>query len=198
MTQRQSTIAVLAASIAVCLVFGTGAKPWVNKAAKQHRGGYPAHLEPAHDRPDSAGVVTFYAIGDWGDGGKKQLAVADLLRADLRGVGLREVRPFVLGTGDNYYPDGLPEGWPEDHVVGLYLDRRFGDVYGDCLYDGRALTFHVVHGNRRAVERQSYAPTDGGANQQCADQSGARGVGNTIDIRAVKTGLLQTLVDEWQ
>jgi hypothetical protein len=131
----------------VCLVFGTGAKPWVNKAAKQHRGGYPAYLEPAHDRPDSAGVVTFYAIGDWGDGGKKQATVAELLRADLRGVGAREVRPFVLGAGDNYYEDGLPEGWPKDHVVELYLDRRFGDVYSDCLYDGRGLTFHSVLGN---------------------------------------------------
>jgi len=147
MTQRQSTTAVLAASIIVCLVFGTGAKPWVNKAAKQHRSGYPAHLEPAHDRPDSAGVVTFYAIGDWGDGGDKQATVGELLRADLRSIGVREVRPFVLGAGDNYYPDGLPEGWPKDHVVGLYLDRRFGDVYGDCLYDGRGLTFHTVLGN---------------------------------------------------
>jgi hypothetical protein len=146
MMQNKPTAAVLAASILVCLVLGTGGA-WVSKPAKQHRSGYPAHLEPAHDRPDSAGVITFYAIGDWGESGDKQMAVSDLLRADLRGVGAREVRPFVLGAGDNYYPDGLPEGWPEDHKLELYLDRRFGEVYGDCLYDGRGLTFHSVHGN---------------------------------------------------
>lgn len=147
MMQRKPTAAVLAASVIVCLVFGTGAKPWVSKPAKQHRSGYPAHLLPAHDRPDSSGVVTFYAIGDWGGGGSRQAAVADLLRADLRGIGRREVRPFVLGAGDNYYPDGLPEGWPKDHVLGLYLDRRFGEVYRDCIYDDRALVFHSVLGN---------------------------------------------------
>jgi hypothetical protein len=147
MMQRKITAVLLATSVAVCLVLGTGAKPWVTKPARQHRSDYPAHLVPAYDRPDSAGVVTFYAIGDWGAGGDGQAAVADLLRADLRSIGPREVRPFVLGAGDNFYPDGLPRGWPDDHVVGLYLDRRFGDVYDDCIYDERAPTFHSVLGN---------------------------------------------------
>lgn len=150
MTSRNPTRTTRPVSLlllAVCLLVTTGAKQWVNDAARERRGDYPAWIVPVADRPDSAGVVTFYALGDQGKDGGQQTAVARLLRHNLTTIGPREVRPFVLGAGDNYYPDGLPAGWPRDHVTGLFLDRRFGQVYADCHYDGRPLTFHLVHGN---------------------------------------------------
>lgn len=130
-----------------CLVATTGAKSWIHESARENRADFGAWLLPTQNRPDSAGVVTFYAIGDQGYAGEQQAAVAELLKINVGAIGAREVRPFVLGTGDNYYPNGLPWGWPKDHVPGLFLDRRFDEVYAACLHDGHGLTFHLVHGN---------------------------------------------------
>jgi len=142
--KHNRTLLLLAA---VCLVIGTGGKPWINKAAKERRGGYRAHLIRSNTRADHFSVVTFYAVGDWGAESKERDRMTALLRADVARIGPREVKPFVLGLGDNLYPNGLPEGWPEDHVPGLKIDRAFQDVFDRVRYQNKGLTYHVVHGN---------------------------------------------------
>lgn len=121
--------------------------PWVNKAAKDQRGGYRAHVTRRATRADVFETITFYAVGDWGAATKHRDRMAALLRADVARIGPREVRPFVLGLGDNLYPHGLPDGWPEDHVPGLIIDRAFEKVFDRVRYRNKGLTYHVVHGN---------------------------------------------------
>jgi len=98
------------------------------------------------DRPDSAGVVTFFAIGDSGDPGAVRDRVAGVLRTQVGAVSAREVRPFVLMAGDNLCPDGLPSGWPTTYLPGLLLDRAFDQPFGDTRYHGSAVSFNVVPG----------------------------------------------------
>jgi len=97
-------------------------------------------------RPDTPQVVTFFGLGDWGTGNQDQCKVAQLLKAELAGVGGRTVQPVVLGLGDNHYPDGLVNVWDEEGLAAKQLEKSFG-VYRDLKVDDKPVVFHVVHGN---------------------------------------------------
>ena len=104
---------------------------------------------PLAGRPDAPSVVTFFALGDWGQEAgpgerDKRGEVIDLVATDLAGLERtgRDTRPFVLGLGDNIYPVGtiLKKGEAD-------IRRWFGEPYGRLRFAGRGLEFHVVHGN---------------------------------------------------
>ncbi len=97
--------------------------------------------------PEHAGVVSFYALGDWGTGDATQHAVAQALADDVHRIALdRRVPPFVVELGDNVYSKGLPAGWGNP-VADSLLDATFASVYEGVTYRGEMVDFHVVPGN---------------------------------------------------
>ena len=50
---------------------------------------------------------------------------------------------------------------------------------------------HVVYRDRRDAPGVGQAPADTGPNQQCPDQPGTGGVGNSVDASRIQPGLLQ-------
>ena len=115
--------------------------------------------------PDHKHMITFYALGDWGTGEAGQAAVAKALQEDLgrafpRG-NERDIPPFVLGLGDNFYPYGLPDqDWLEVRSatdvscqdapvedVQCHIYQKFGKMYQDVRYGANHVNFHVVPGN---------------------------------------------------
>jgi len=99
------------------------------------------------ERPNGKNVLTFYALGDWGTGNVNQKAVAMALRQNVAQIAPgRKIRPFVIGLGDNIYEHGLPQKWNDPDVKKM-LQRTFGAVYSDVMYEGQQLTFHIVPGN---------------------------------------------------
>lgn len=65
--------------------------------------------------------VEIAVLGDFGDGGRGQYAIAETLRAEVRE---RDVR-LLLTTGDNFYSDDVdviwdtPYGWLEEEGIGV-------------------------------------------------------------------------------
>jgi len=102
-------------------------------------------------------VVTFYALGDWGTADSNQHIVAQLLRQEISGLDSNElnrvVPPFVLGLGDNIYPNGLPKNPWGDEMVEKILKRTFGDVYDSIEYKNEKVMFHIVAGNHDHAEK---------------------------------------------
>ena len=115
--------------------------------------------------PNHKNMITFYALGDWGTGEAGQEAVAKALQEDIdrsfpRG-NERDVPPFVLGLGDNFYQFGLPDQeWKEVprtadvpcqdvlvEDVQCYIYQKFGKIYQDVKYGAKQVDFHVVPGN---------------------------------------------------
>jgi hypothetical protein len=115
--------------------------------------------------PDHKNMITFYALGDWGTGEAGQAAVAKALQEDLdrafpRG-NEKDIPPFVLGLGDNFYPSGLPDqDWLEVRFatsiscqdapvedVQCHIYQKFGKMYQDIKYGAKHINFHVVPGN---------------------------------------------------
>ena len=88
----------------------------------------------------------FYALGDWGTGNAHPKAVAAILQQDLKKIDTLG-KPFVLGLGDNVYPDGLPDKAFKSREVVDILNRRFGQAYNGIKYKGQSITFHTVPGN---------------------------------------------------
>lgn len=107
----------------------------------------PGALSTTGRPPTDPGVVTFYALGDWGTGDATQHAVAHALAADVgRLPPDRRRPPFALELGDNVYPKGLPAGWGNP-VADSLLEVTFARVYRDVRYRGEMIDFHVVPGN---------------------------------------------------
>ncbi len=106
--------------------------------------------ENPDQRPDHPQVITFYALGDWGTGDNRQIAVAQALKEDVALLESREekrrIPPFVLGLGDNIYSDGLPVGWDTSRVH-PELRRTFGNIYKNVTYQGQNLVYHIIPGN---------------------------------------------------
>lgn len=99
-------------------------------------------------RPQGADVVTFFALGDWGTGGAEQRRVAEALAHEVGTIPPgRKIRPFVVGLGDNVYPNGLPRGWDSHPEALAALQQTFGDVYKNLRYQGELIDVHVVPGN---------------------------------------------------
>lgn len=92
-------------------------------------------------------TVSFYALGDWGTANTHQKVVAEILRRDLQQLKNTHASPFVLGLGDNVYPDGLPDEEFNDPQVSSMLSERFGQAYHNTKHGGQAVAFHVVPGN---------------------------------------------------
>ena len=115
----------------------------------RHQGGQVLNpkFEPKKNlRPDKPDVVTIFGLGDWGTGEPGQFKVAKLLKAELELTQGRIIKPFVLGLGDNHYPNGLSEVWGKTGPAAKQLEKSFG-VYRDLSVDGQPIVFHVVHGN---------------------------------------------------
>jgi hypothetical protein len=129
--------------------------------------------------PEHKHMITFYALGDWGTGEAGQAAVAKALQEDLdrafpRG-NERDLPPFVLGLGDNFYPYGLPDqDWldvrftttdvscQDDPVedVQCHIYQKFGKMYQDVRYGAQQVNFHVVPGNHdygRALPEEKWS-----------------------------------------
>jgi len=107
----------------------------------------PLQVGKPDERPDHADVLTFYVLGDWGTGDEKQRRVARALKRDLMSLeGKRTTTPFVLGLGDNVYPDGLHQGWNHPEVI-RRLHETFGDMYSDITFADSNIVFHVIPGN---------------------------------------------------
>ena len=100
-----------------------------------------------HSEKISALTVTFYALGDWGTASTHQKVVAQILRRDLQQLKNTHSIPFVLGLGDNVYPDGLPDKNFNDAQVSHMLNERFGQAYHNTKYAKQSVAFHVVPGN---------------------------------------------------
>ena len=65
----------------------------------------PVHYPENPDgRPNHPQVITFYALGDWGTGDNRQIAVDKALKEDIALLESREEKrrllPFVLGLGN--------------------------------------------------------------------------------------------------
>jgi hypothetical protein len=115
--------------------------------------------------PNHKNIITFYALGDWGTGEASQEAVAKALQVDIvRSFpegNERDVPPFVLGLGDNFYQFGLPDQqWKDvpriadvschdvhEEDVQCYIYQKFGKIYQDVKYGPKQVDFHVVPGN---------------------------------------------------
>ncbi|MBI4550692.1 MAG: metallophosphoesterase [Candidatus Latescibacteria bacterium] len=86
--------------------------------------------------PPQTPRLTFLVFGDWGTGGNSQRAVAD----GMAGIVARTDRgaDFVIGTGDNFYPDG---------VTGIddpQWQSKFEQVYDPGRFP---ISFFMVLGN---------------------------------------------------
>ncbi len=114
---------------------------------------YQAHpkgkLESLSDlslRPDGQGVLTFYALGDWGTGDQNQKQVTLLLEQNLSTVGDRDIKPFVLEAGDNIYQNGLTSGWNNPEMIAQLTDVIESN-YAGIQYQNTPIEFHLVAGN---------------------------------------------------
>ena len=58
------------------------------------------------------------------------------------------------------------------------------------------MPFHVVNSNSRYVQRLCNSSTGRGADQQRANQSGAGGIGHTIDLCAGAAGLIKAFIEQ--
>ena len=79
--------------------------------------------------------LSFIAIGDWGEGGKRQHQVAGAMGkwcAD-------HTCDFIISTGDNFYPCGVKS------VDDDYFNSRWRDVYNQPKTAG--LTWYMCAGN---------------------------------------------------
>ena len=107
---------------------------------------------PSSPPPGGAETLTFYVLGDWGAAGEgkkgreRQHAVGRLLADDLARLGPREHAPFVVGVGDNVYPDGIPRDASTEEVDRL-LELCFGEPYRAARHESGPVVFHVVPGN---------------------------------------------------
>lgn len=93
-----------------------------------------APIEPI---PDDPAAVSFFAIGDFGNGGEELAAVVDGIRA----VRLRPKReglpaPFVIELGDNIYPSGLADERPR-------AEKQLREVFAPFT----DMVVHVIPGN---------------------------------------------------
>ncbi len=96
--------------------------------------------------PKKSKDLTFFVIGDWGDGGAPQYAVAAAMERELIRLEKTDspVR-FVLSTGDNIYKGGSRDG---DWL------RRFFIPYAKILH---AVPFYAVLGNHDGNESEAAA-----------------------------------------
>lgn len=113
------------------------------------------------DRPTNNNVLTFYALGDWGTGKPPQAAVAAALAENINRLDTeRNLVPFVLELGDNFYEWGLPRGWQSREKVVQVLRKTFGDMYKNVRYKNQLVDFHIVPGNHdyagRAARRGKF------------------------------------------
>lgn len=104
------------------------------------------YLYSDSQKPDTQ-TITFYALGDWGTANTQQKMVAKALREDLLHIEQLKIAPFVLGLGDNIYPDGLPNKKFNHPLVTKVLQKRFGQSYRGTQYQKKNIVFHVVPGN---------------------------------------------------
>lgn len=96
--------------------------------------------------PARSGNLTFFVIGDWGNGKVRQRAIARRMEEERQrlAAGGETVR-FVLSTGDNIYAGGaFDSDW----------DRKFFAPYGATL---AAIPFYAVPGNHDGNESESAA-----------------------------------------
>lgn len=97
--------------------------------------------------PDKTKTLTFFLIGDWGDGSRGQMAVAASMTRQYRRLAQegQHVR-FVLSTGDNLY--GFRHtGYSDEH-----WEEKFFVPYAEIL---KSIPFYAVPGNHDGNESES-------------------------------------------
>lgn len=137
--------ALLLVASATCLIASgcSDTRPFVRPPAADD----PLRIGTPAARPDGEDVLTFYVLGDWGTGDAKQRRVALALKQDVASLTEELVTaPFVLGPGDNVYPDGLHQGWNHPAAIER-LHETFGDIYSDITFADSNVVFHVIPGN---------------------------------------------------
>src|SRR5262249_59232918 len=118
--------------------------------------------------------LIFAAIGDSGDGGKGQYAIAQ------RMVDYRRKAPidFILMLGDNIYGGGKPK----------YFKREFEDPYNDLLTAG--VKFYASLGNHDEMEAEyhiNYKDFNMGGKRYYSFVKGVEGEENLIEFFALDT-----------
>jgi tartrate-resistant acid phosphatase type 5 len=93
--------------------------------------------------------ISFYALGDQGDGSLQQKSVAQLMAKDLLNLSKSELesKPFVLGLGDNLYQSVWPRGWEKRKEAKYLLEETFSSVYSDLKFKDQPLDFYMTPGN---------------------------------------------------
>jgi hypothetical protein len=105
--------------------------------------------------PNHKKILTFYALGDWGTGKAEQQEVAQALKKEVCQSfpmgNERDISPFVIGLGDNFYPAGLPDiNWDNKNKLGNLrkkVEKTFGAMYSEVKYGPANVIFHAVPGN---------------------------------------------------
>lgn len=97
---------------------------------------------PIEPIPNDPAAVSFFAIGDFGNGGphlQNVVAEIDRMRAGLSPKRVGIPAPFVIELGDNIYPSGLADDRARAEAQ---LQRVFGETFG--RHD---MVVHVIPGN---------------------------------------------------
>lgn len=98
--------------------------------------------------PKQSKSLTFFLIGDWGNGSSGQIAIAAAMTREFRRLE-KEGTPvrFVLSTGDNIY--GVrATGWSDDQ-----WEEKFFTPYEEIL---RSIPFYAVLGNHDGNESERH------------------------------------------
>lgn len=107
--------------------------------------------------PD-ANRLSFFVIGDYGDGGRDQFALAEVMRREMerRRGGENPVR-FVLTMGDNIYGSGFKPFLFSSGDQDSHWERRFYQPYEPIL---RSIPFYASPGNHDGSESEHRGDLD--------------------------------------
>ena len=108
--------------------------------------------------PRDAGKLAFFVIGDYGDGGNDQFALAEVMRRELeqRRNSENPVR-FVLTAGDNIYGSGFKPFLFSSGNQDSHWERRFYQPYEHIL---RNIPFYACPGNHDGDESERRGDLD--------------------------------------